>query len=527
MSTNTRFSGGKTGEHRWSRFTILVSFLFLSGCATSRTKVTFEQREAVTGNGSASRQTVLSGFFLGAAMADLAVVEIDEASGQRRLRFYSLNDGSTGTPQLEATLGAGVVFVDVAKIDGRDRLVTYHQAGRLHWFDPLSGRERYLFEVTSNFTPPRPGEVPQVDVTRDLNQDGLDDLVVPGKDGFQVSVQRSGGAFAAPVTVGHPFEMERIYASQGYRYDPWEHSRIHEVDYDGDGRSDLAIWNEDHFEVHLQDRRGLFARTPQTYTTEVAFDSDDLSTLAAPQGVRHRRKDHQPAGAMTGKVLHALTDLNGDGIADLGIFSLEGGSPWKMHASYEVHFGASSPGSGTEFATDADTSIHLDGILYAMEPHDFNGDRQIDMAFTTFSPGVFNTVPLLVGSYLTNTVPEDLEFFRMNSGRYPAKPNTTRKIRARPGGSGEEKQYPAMLIGDVNGDRLSDLLLHDGDNELRIFLGLPGPEPFARLPQKIAVAMPHGDYTWLTDLNKDGRQDVLVHDASPTRPHRVTALIAR
>lgn len=71
------------------------------------------------------------------------------------------------------------------------------------------------------------------------------------------------------------------------------------MDYNRDGRSDLVFWNEDHFEVHTQYEYGLFASEPKTFTTEVAFDSADLSTLAAPQGVRRRRKDHQPAGDLT------------------------------------------------------------------------------------------------------------------------------------------------------------------------------------------------------------------------------------
>ena len=79
------------------------------------------------------------------------------------------------------------------------------------------------------------------------------------------------------------------------------------------------------------------------------------------------------------------------------------------------------------FATDTSTTIHLDGILYEMKHHDFNDDGQVDMAFKTFSPGIVNTVPLLVGSILTKTVPEDLKFFRMMDGSYPNKPSTTRK----------------------------------------------------------------------------------------------------
>ena len=156
----------------------------------------------------------------------------------------------------------------------------------------------------------------------------------------------SDGAFADPVKIGPATDMSRIYGADGYRYDPWSQSRVHEMDYNQDGRSDLVFWNEDHFEVHHQDERGLFAPVAETFTTDVAFDSDDLSSLAI--------------GDMTGRVLHSLTDLNGDGVADLVVFSLEGESISSKHSTYEVHFGEREPDGGTVFARGVDIAFQSD-----------------------------------------------------------------------------------------------------------------------------------------------------------------------
>jgi hypothetical protein len=173
------------------------------------------------------------------------------------------------------------------------------------------------------------------------------------------------------------------------------------MDYDQDGRSDLVSWNEDHFEVHLQDERGLFASEPETFTTDVAFDSDDLSSLAT--------------GDMSGRVLHSLADLNGDGVADLVVFSLDGRSTSSKHSTYEVHFGARAPDGGTEFARGVGIAFQSDGkpivfqhrqwvvrerpqvstvtptnspdawphVQLGMDRHDFDGDGQVDLMFTT------------------------------------------------------------------------------------------------------------------------------------------------
>ena len=547
--TMARDSGRKISSLFQCLFSILVFAVFLSGCSgllgeevepmlPAAAEFTFEQYEVVTG--LAKRQTVLTGSLLGGAIAELAVVNIDEKD-DRRLRIYAFGDG-TWVPRLDATLGPEVLFVDMANIGGRDRLVTY-EPGRLNWFDPDSATERSLVAVTSNFNPPRRGEIPHVDVTRDVNGDEREDLVVPDVDGFWVFIQMSDGAFADPVKLGPSTKMGRIYGADGYRYKPWvQGGRVHEMDYNRDGRSDLVFWNETHFEVHHQDERGLFAPVAETFTTDVAFDSSDPATLAAPQGVRRRRIDDRLPGNATGRVLHSFTDMNGDGVADLVVFSLEIRSMWSVHSTYEVHFGAPTPDGGTVFAPDVGTAIQSDGLPFGIGQYDFDRDGQVDMMYTTMKFGIFKTIGMIGRGMLTRSVSMHLEFYRMEGGLYPNKPNATRKIKGHaPGVSGEKGIFhPSVLIGDVNGDSRSDLLVGRSRKELRVFVGVPGPDLFARRPQKVAVAMPNEEYTWLVDLNKDGKQDILMHhpftlrDAHGARrlppgaePHRVTMLIAR
>ena len=533
--TMARDSGRKISSLFQCLFSILVFAVFLSGCSGLRgeevrpmlpaaAEFTFEQYEVVTG--LAKRQTVLTGFLLGGAVADLAVVNIDDKD-DRHVRIYAFGDG-TWVPMLAATLRSGVLFVDVANIDGRDRLIAY-ESGRLNWFDPESATERELVAVTSNFNPPRRGEIPHVDVTRDVNGDERDDLVVPDVDGFWVFIQMSDGAFADPVKLGPSAGVGMTIEAHGYRYNPWDQGRVHEMDYDRDGRSDLVFWNEDHFEVHRQDEHGLFAPAATTFTTDVAFDSDDPASLAAPQGIRHRRKDHMPTGGMTGSVLHSLTDMNGDGVADLVVFALEVASMWSAHSTYEVHFGTPTHDGGTAFAPEVGTAIQSDGLPVGTGPYDFDHDGQIDMMFMTFEIGTFKTIRMIIGALLTGSASLNLGFYRMEGGVYPDKPNATHKTKVVSHGKSGERSavFPSVLIGDVSGDGRSDLLVQKGREELRVYLGVPAPDLFTRRSQKVAVAMPNEEYIWLVDLNRDGKQDLLIHHPSTTEPHRVTVLIAR
>ena len=533
-------------------FPILVFGVFLAGRVTSAaaqlSSDLFEQYEVVIG--AAERQTVLTGFLLGGPVADLVVVNIDE-NDDRCLRMYAFGD-STWVPLLNATLRPEVLFVDVANIGGRDRLIAY-EPGRLNWFDPDSATERALVAVTANFNPPRSGEIPHVDITQDVNGDGRDDLVVPDVAGFSVFVQMSDGAFADPVKIGPSTDMSRIYGADGYRYDPWSQSRVHEVDYNRDGRRDLVFWNEDHFAVHLQDERGLFAPEAKTFTTDVAFDK--FSSLAT--------------GDMTGKVLHSLADLNGDAVADLVLFSLEGGSIASKRSAFKVHFGVPTPDGGTAFAPEVGATFQSDGsIQLGMDRHDLDRDGQVELMFTTIAvEHLEGSLWKSIKGFMGDDIWLNLEFHQMERGRYRDKPNAIRRIaldgvpsHREPGsvsldivlrGATHErrktqKSWPrafnsTLLIGDVTGDGLSDLIIGQHPRHLEVFVGAPGPDLFSQRPQKVAVAVPNDEeYTSLVDLNKDGKQDILMHhpftlrDAHGARrlppgtePQRVAVLIAR
>ena len=534
---------------------------------------TFEKHEIDIG--PAARQTVLTGFLLGGEVADLAVVHVDER-GERRVRVYAFEEGkgpdededdlksheNRSGPEgngawrlrMDAQLRPGISFVDLARIGDRDRLITA-EPDRLNAWDPDSASEYELVSVTSSFRPPREDEVPHVDVTRDVNGDGRIDLVVPGDDGFQVLIQLADGSFADPVDVGSPADLDRIYGADGYRYDPWSVSRVHAFDYNGDGRDDLASWNVDHFEAYIQDDRGRFDPVPVTFTADVRFGSDDLSSLAD--------------GDLTGRVLHAFDDLNGDGVADLVIYALEGDRISDKWSAYEVHFGTRTADGRTQFASDAGASIQSEGhIQLAMERMKFDGDREAGLVVTTIENRYLeNSLFKRIKGFMGDDVWLNLAFYRIDDGSVPDQPTAIRKIQLDGAPSPREPgwvpldvvlqggkhvlrkdraAYPRafnknLFIGDVTGNGRSDLLIEWTHRELHVFAGVPGPDLFAGQPQKVAVELPNDEeYTWMTDLNRDGRQDIVMHhpftqrdahgapmELPGTEPHRVTLLIAR
>ena len=147
-------------RHPSSRIAMLAVRVCLSGCmmpaamhsgAQQAELFSFERYEVAIG--AAERQTILTGFLVGGSVADLAVVHIDE-NDDRRLRIFTFTDGDWA-PEVDTTLRPEVSFVDVARLDGRDRLIIYGD-GRLTWFDPETGTERELAAVEVHPGAPTP-----------------------------------------------------------------------------------------------------------------------------------------------------------------------------------------------------------------------------------------------------------------------------------------------------------------------------------------------------------------------------------
>lgn len=511
----------------------------LSSCADTpdAAKISFGQHELMTG--PAKHQTVLTGFFLGGPMADLAVVSAHD-KGDPRLRIYAFRE-DTWEPAIDVALRPEVLFVDMAAIDGRDHLIS-HEAGRLNWFDPDTQAERRLVKVDMDYQAGKGDPIPHIDITRDLNHDGRDDLIVPDVNGIWISTQLGNGRFSDFAKLGPPEPLRnekalgdsRSYGEVGVTAMtiPWYLSRVREMDYNLDGRTDLVFWNEDHFDAHLQDEQGGFAPQAESFTVDVPFDSDGdyslafgfsgESTFALISGFRKNSKR---------TVLHAIRDMNSDKVADLVTLTLSGRSLAKQRSVYQIYFGMATP-DGISFAKDAGATLRPGGKAGGMQPwgyanqafQDIDGDGQDDWGFGHVTMGLGGMMRAMV----CKSIAIDLEFYCPQDGSYAEKPTATRKIRPKLDPLYGGVFFPPVLAGDVNGDGRADLLAGENPNELRVYVGVASPDLFARKPQKLTVKLPADERNVrLTDLNRDGKQDILVYYPSRTEPHRVTTLISR
>lgn len=499
---------------------------------------TFEQHEILTG--SAKHQTILTGFLLNRDTAEIAVVNLDE-NKQRNLRLYSFTNDKWELT-IDTTLHPEVLFVDIVNIDGRDRLITY-EPGQLNWFDPETEVEHSLFDIKTHYNPLNVNVIPHIDISKDLNDDDRDDFVLPNIDGFWISTQLDNGLFTDPIKLGPPdpfLDETALDEKQKYRDVGinsftilWYMTRFHLIDYNGDKRNDIVLWNKDHFDVYRQNTQGTFSNVAESFSVDVQFDYDGAYSLAFGYGGENtfalisgfRKKSKR-------KVLYLFRDLNGDGVSDMVIHTLEGRSLGNLKSLYDIYLGKIE-NSELKFSNEERLTIRPKGKAGGLLPwgyayqwwEDIDGDSDVDILYKDVKTTLGGMIRAMAGK----SIAIDLECFLMEDGIYPLKPKFRFKIR--PVLDIFEKEhvfFPAVLLGDVNGDNRFDLIIGKHWDEMHIYLGIPCSKLFPKHPQKGKVRMPNDERNmWLVDMNNDKKQDILIYHPNTADSHRVNLLVSK
>lgn len=368
----------------------------------------------------------------------------------------------------KAGLPSDALFVDTLASGDTDQLVVFDgqrffRLGAPHWepkplaIDPLP--TIYRGETSG---------VANVDVARDVNGDGRDDIVLPDFDGLWIILQDDTGGFAEPVKIAVPPAMDSSL-SVTYAVPP-----VYPFDFDGDGRGDLGVHHDGRFKVF----KDAVVETADVVLPErLTIDND---------------------GPV--RVLDDIADYNGDGVADLSISTMDMEEDLLApNSATEFYFGELRDGY-LSFRKEAD-AILQSGAFGDVEMRDVNGDGLVDAVVVA---GSFS-VRKLISALVTRSMSVEIQIYTMGAEGF-AEPDVTRKIKV------SEDRNP-FGFGDVNGDDLIDFVQRTEDG-LSVYLGERTDARLAKRAVEIELNLPFGgrnpSQVDAVDLDGDGREDFLL-----------------
>lgn len=432
--------------------------------------------------------------FDGVGAKELAMVVTSE---QRDFRLVVYRESVTRNyeplPALSIDLPASVFAIQAVDLDGDNRtelallglealyVVDFDDGG-------YAARAREFARFDRLFAVPRPDLVVEYEFLFDLNGDRQFDAVLPCWDGIRI-LKRDKAAFAAVRTVkidhGSVAHLGKnlLTASTACGL-AFTLPTIAVFDLNTDRSQDILVASGNGLAVSYQIGDLQFSETPSQLLEVRAAFLNNLKFMSWGFG-----------------------DLNNDRIGDYcRVFTQ--GEQNEFKTVLEIYLAGGQGG----FAQRPSKRIVLDQYCLGLAVVDLDGDGVASAVLATV-----NVSPTsLVKSLLVKRMQVDLSVFQPNGGVLSEQPTSVKKISCAIDyfGSGVPTRLIGCLHGDIDKDRLNELVSLNDDDEIEIFKGAQNPQ----FSDKPMLSRRTERCVWLdaTDLNLDGKADLIVRSVDET-----------
>ncbi len=456
-------------------------------------------------------RNVIAEDFDGDGKKDLLVLAAEPLEEEYRFvrRFFLFlqkKQGFSEKPDLIWELDRRTVMIDAGEVDpaGPGREIVLFSASGVYCLVLKDGRPRglpvRLVDSPGLLERPDPATAVRVNLVRDFNGDGKDEILFPGRDGLVLygrSPEEGGklpfrplAAFKVPYkTRVCTHDENDIIFSRLELHEVMTTSlvpRIFVADADADGRPDIYFTQDDRFFLFIQKKDGSYSEKP-VYRRFGIFSLEELERFSR---------------------LHKLTrlrvgDLNGDGYADVwasktNILSLE-----RLDILHETWVYLSEGGVFGEKPTNYYVTK---GFSEQTTARDINGDGYRDLVIQHFPFGLMQLVRFI--AFRSLKIYYDVYQFDPKKGRYPAAPTFDIAYSFGFRSDVTDSSFAAshLMDGDFDGDGRADFMQSRGPGE--ITLSLSDEDEYAG-GESLDVSVPSSFFMTPDDLDGDGRTDLI------------------
>jgi len=373
--------------------------------------------------------------------------------------FYQTKNGfpSIADQNFEVDKNAAIYCVsDIAMNHGKE-ILFFGQKG-LFYYSADSGKfnsqPKMLMETDSMFKLPDGSFLEHYDFAVDLNEDGIDEIIVPNFHHFVIHHQDSMGAYTKKSILSVDLQTSIISAKEASQYIVASYiiPNIIISDYNNDKKKDIIFVQESRLNIFFQNNAG-------TFSDEGSVNIEFGDTLTKTYALRIRDRNIYQRGRFKDKTgIKTIQDLNHDGIMDVvtETYSVTK-SAFTPQKTLKIFFGRKNnekPSKGAVFNRSPDNMIVTTGFPGRGAILDLNGDKRMDLLIPSIELGFFKIIRIL----LSGKADVDLQVYKgTEQGDYKEEPDQVIGFTLHIDRKGRRLPV-ANFKGDFNGDSKTDYL---------------------------------------------------------------------
>jgi hypothetical protein len=465
-------------------------------------------------------QSVLIADILPQVGKELVLVGVDDKQ-QRVLSIYIFDDKTdTYIEHDKINIANNIFAYDVGELqpDGLQRLylldktmvqqyVPAHQSQKSEWVKTESVSSMYLGEYADSLR--------SMDFIQDLNNDSLDDIVLPHFE--QLNLWLSG-CCGTRHSQSLPIVARLEVNQSSVKYDDQD---LYFQDMDSDGKTDLVTVQQGQLNVFVQNTMGQFELTPSKIKIADSIYALDWWNLKGANGQEMDQSDIQH------RVVKKIEDINGDGVPDIAVQFTKSSGVLDKTIDFEFFYGVQTEAK-LSYPARANTSITSEDTLSDLRFLDRDMDGKKEVSVSSFDIGISQ----IVGALLSGSIDQDVLIFSMDeNSQFGKEPLVSQEVEMTFSLSSGTQGEPLVKLVDINGDTVKDIVYSDGDELIRTLLATPDQKkPYQKRSQRQKMSMPKNPANASTeDLNGDGKTDLVLHHGPADNPEllkRVLVLLA-
>jgi hypothetical protein len=419
-------------------------------------------------------------------------------SGERTFAVYQ-PENLPGQPfnfhlLAQKTIPEHFISVDILASDGKDSLLFLDSQGVIR-YNFESGNFERLLTANTIYLQETAQYLANREFTVDVNNDGLQDIVLPDFKVAQYYLQQPSGEFKQ---VSLPIYAKSEMNSNSIEYKP---QTIYYADINLDGRQDIVVMKDAGLIYFEQTAQGSFSTIGSHL--ELPIDVKALEWWEQKEA----NGEQLDQANLAYRSMNQIKDINNDGVPDLLIRFSQSSGVLDRKNNYEIYLGKKSS-MGLKFEPKPSSVLAVSGTTVGIKTIDLNGDQLEDVMLTSLDIGVSQ----IIGALLSGSIDQDVKIFKMDkNGQYQEEPEVEREVDLTFSLSSGKSGQPVVKLADFNGDGLQDLLFSDGEKTLRVYIGETKERMFNSRSKRHKVKVPKdGEYVTTRDINRDGKDDVLI-----------------